>query len=71
MPCRIVKLMVHDGQQVAVNVPLLTVESMKMEVKIVSHADGTVKYHVKEDQVVDAGTVMLSVVVAGNDKVNK
>ena len=40
---------------------LLTFESMKMEMQLVSHHQGIIKYLVQEGDLVEAGTCMIEV----------
>jgi biotin carboxyl carrier protein len=61
MPGKILQLLVKDGQKVAAGDTLLIMESMKMESKIFAHKAGTVKLHVRADQVIQEGTKMLMI----------
>ncbi|KAI3641295.1 hypothetical protein MIR68_000657 [Amoeboaphelidium protococcarum] len=61
MPCRILKVIVQDGSKVKIGDALLTMESMKMEIKILAKHNGTVKFNVTEGQVVEANTIMLEI----------
>ena len=63
MPCRILKLLVPSDSKVKAGDALMTVESMKMESRVYSKHEGQVKFRVAEGQVVEAGTLMLDVVV--------
>lgn len=61
MPCRILKVLVPSGTEVKKNTPLLSIESMKTEVKILSRHDGVVTMRVEENQLVDARVLLCSV----------
>lgn len=61
MPCRILKVLVPTGSEVKKNTPLLSIESMKTEVKILSRHDGIVTMRVEENQLVDARILMCTV----------
>jgi 3-methylcrotonyl-CoA carboxylase alpha subunit len=61
MPCRILKILAPSGTKVKKNDPILTVESMKTEVKLLSRHDGVVTVHVEEGQMVDARVVLCQV----------
>jgi len=61
MPCKILKLLVKPDSKVKKNDALLTMESMKTEVRLYSRHDGTVKLLVKEGDVVDAGTILVKI----------
>ena len=61
MPCKILKLLVKPDSKVKKNDALLTMESMKTEVKLYSRHDGMVKLLVKEGDVVDAGTILVKI----------
>ncbi|TPX56509.1 hypothetical protein SpCBS45565_g08388 [Spizellomyces sp. 'palustris'] len=61
MPCRVLKVLASSGTVVKVGDPLLTVESMKMETKIHSGAEGIVEVMCKEGDLVNAGSVMVLV----------
>lgn len=58
MPCRILKVLAPTGTKVKKNDPILTVESMKTEVKLLSRHDGVVTIKVEEGQMVDARVVL-------------
>ncbi|KAG2173177.1 hypothetical protein INT43_004551, partial [Umbelopsis isabellina] len=58
MPCRILKVLAPTGTKVKKNDPILTVESMKTEVKLLSRHDGLVTIKVEEGQMVDARVVL-------------
>lgn len=61
MPCRILKVLTPTGTVVKKNTPLLSIESMKTEVKILSRHDGVVTMRVEENQLVDARVLLCSV----------
>ncbi|CAO3668933.1 unnamed protein product [Umbelopsis vinacea] len=61
MPCRILKILAPTGTKVKKNDPILTVESMKTEVKLLSRHDGVVTVKVEEGQMVDARVVLCQV----------
>lgn len=61
MPCRILKVLAPSGTEVKKNTPLLSIESMKTEVKILSRHDGVVTMRVEENQLVDARVLLCSV----------
>ncbi|KAI9007474.1 carbamoyl-phosphate synthase L chain, ATP binding domain-containing protein [Phycomyces nitens] len=58
MPCRILKILAPTGTLVQKNVPLLSVESMKTEIKILSRHVGKVTMRVEENQLVDARVLL-------------
>jgi 3-methylcrotonyl-CoA carboxylase alpha subunit len=61
MPCKILKLLVGQNSKVKKNDALLTMESMKTEVRLYSRHDGTVKLLVNEGDVVNAGTILVKI----------
>jgi 3-methylcrotonyl-CoA carboxylase alpha subunit len=61
MPCRILKVLAPTGTVVKKNTPLLSIESMKTEVKILSRHDGVVTMRVEENQLIDARVLLCSV----------
>ncbi|RUS15057.1 carbamoyl-phosphate synthase L chain, ATP binding domain-containing protein, partial [Endogone sp. FLAS-F59071] len=61
MPCRILKLLVSTGATVKKNDAILTMESMKTEVRLYSRHDGVLTLHVTEGQLVEAGTALCEV----------
>lgn len=61
MPGKILQLLVADGKEVAAGEALLVMESMKMESKISAHKAGKVKLHVREEQIIQEGTRMLTI----------
>ncbi|CEP08412.1 hypothetical protein [Parasitella parasitica] len=61
MPCRVLKVLAPSGTIVKKNTPLLSIESMKTEVKILSRHDGVVTMRVEENQLVDARVLLCSV----------
>lgn len=68
MPCRILKIMVKTGDQVKKGENLLTLESMKMEVRLQAQHDGLVTVNVQEGEVVEAGTLMVKIDTTGAKK---
>ncbi|KAF7722027.1 hypothetical protein EC973_003749 [Apophysomyces ossiformis] len=58
MPCRILKIITPSGTRVKKNDPLLSIESMKTEIKILSRHDGVVTVNVEENQLVDARVLL-------------
>ena len=61
MPCKILKLLVKPDSKVKKNDALLTMEAMKIEVRLYSRHNGIVKILVKEGDVVDAGTILVKI----------
>ncbi|RIA99106.1 carbamoyl-phosphate synthase L chain, ATP binding domain-containing protein [Glomus cerebriforme] len=61
MPCRILKLLVKSNTNVKKNDALLTMEAMKMEVRLYSRHNGIVKILVEEGDVVNAGTILVKI----------
>lgn len=61
MPCRVLKVLAPTGTTVKKNTPLLSIESMKTEVKIFSRHEGIVTMRVEENQLVDARVLLCSV----------
>lgn len=61
MPCRILKILAPSGTHIKKNMPLLSIESMKTEIKILSRHDGIVTMRVEENQLVDARVLLCSV----------
>jgi 3-methylcrotonyl-CoA carboxylase alpha subunit len=61
MPCRILKVLAPTGTVVKKNTPLLSIESMKTEVKILSRHDGVVTMRVEDNQLIDARVLLCSV----------
>ncbi|KAI9323783.1 carbamoyl-phosphate synthase L chain, ATP binding domain-containing protein [Dichotomocladium elegans] len=61
MPCRILKVVTPTGTHVKKGDVLLSIESMKTEVKILSRHEGVVKMHVEENQVVEARVLLCQV----------
>ncbi|CAG8450511.1 15275_t:CDS:10 [Funneliformis caledonium] len=61
MPCKILKLLVDPNSKVKKNDAILTIESMKTEVRLYSRHEGVVKILVKEGDVVDAGTILVKI----------
>ena len=61
IPGTVGKVMVREGDEVTVNMPLMTVEAMKMETEIVAPADGTVaQILVKAGDAVDTGAALVT-----------
>ncbi len=61
IPGTVGKIMVKEGDEVTVNMPLMTVEAMKMETTVVSKVDGTVdKIYVSEGDSVKPEDLMIS-----------
>ncbi|MCR4842719.1 MAG: pyruvate carboxylase [Eubacterium sp.] len=61
IPGTVGKIMVKEGDEVTVNMPLMTVEAMKMETTVVSKIDGTVdKIYVEEGDSVKPEDLMMS-----------
>lgn len=61
MPCRILRLIASDGQTVKHGDTILTMESMKMETKLLAKHAGTVRLLVKSDQLVPAGVLLCEI----------
>lgn len=61
MPCRVLKVLAPTGTTVKKNDPLLSIESMKTEVKLLSRHEGVVTMHVEENQLVDARVLLCQV----------
>ncbi|KAI8060989.1 carbamoyl-phosphate synthase L chain, ATP binding domain-containing protein [Gongronella butleri] len=61
MPCRVLKVLTPSGTAVSKHTPIMSVESMKTEIKILSQHEGIVTVHVKENQLVDARVLMCQV----------
>ncbi|MFY9664874.1 MAG: acetyl-CoA carboxylase biotin carboxylase subunit [Candidatus Cybelea sp.] len=60
MPGRIVKIAIRDGERVEEHALLIVLEAMKMEHRIEAPAEATVNaVHVKEGQIVSAGTPLV------------
>jgi pyruvate carboxylase len=61
IPGTVGKVLVKEGDEVTVNMPLMTVEAMKMETTVVSKVDGTVdKIYVKEGDNVRQDDLLVS-----------
>lgn len=55
------KVLVNEGDEVTVNMPLMTVEAMKMETTVVSTVNGKVdKIYVKEGEQVNQEDLLIS-----------
>lgn len=61
MPCRILKVLAPTGTLVKKNTPLLSIESMKTEIKILSRHEGMVNMKVQENQLIDARVLLCTV----------
>ncbi|KAG0184982.1 hypothetical protein DFQ28_010145 [Apophysomyces sp. BC1034] len=61
MPCRILKILASSGTIVKKNDPLLSIESMKTEIKILSRHEGVLTVRVEENQLVDARVLLCQV----------
>ncbi|ORZ14110.1 carbamoyl-phosphate synthase L chain, ATP binding domain-domain-containing protein [Absidia repens] len=61
MPCRVLKVLAPTGTTVKKNDPLLSIESMKTEVKLLSRHEGVVTMRVEENQLVDARVLLCQV----------
>jgi biotin carboxyl carrier protein len=61
MPCKILQVLVKDGDDVKKGMPLLVTESMKTELRIMARSDGVIKLHVKEGDVTSEGATLLEV----------
>ncbi|MDP2436711.1 MAG: biotin/lipoyl-containing protein [archaeon] len=62
MPSRILQLHFADGASLSPGDPVLTIESMKMEVRILAKKPGRLQLYVSVGQLVDAGVEMFSIV---------
>lgn len=75
MPSRVLEVHVTDGDKVKIGQPLLIVESMKMQNTYNATTEGIVKLFVKQDQLVEAGSIMISIIPehdeTENDKLKK
>ena len=61
IPGTVGKVLVNEGDEVAVNMPLMTVEAMKMETTVVSTVNGKVdKIYVKEGEQVNQEDLLIS-----------
>lgn len=59
MPGKVLRILIHKGQQVEQGQPLLTLEAMKMENEIRSPIAGTLQeLHVEEGKVVESGQLL-------------
>ncbi|KAH8901417.1 hypothetical protein GQ53DRAFT_851050 [Thozetella sp. PMI_491] len=58
MPCTVLRVLVKDGASVRKGEILVVVESMKMEMKILATANGTVRCRLNEGQAVQEGTTL-------------
>lgn len=63
MPGKIIKIMVHEGQEVKKGDKLVVLEAMKMENEIKCQKDGKIaQINVQEGQTVDSGHLLLSII---------
>jgi biotin carboxyl carrier protein len=63
MPGKVVKILVAEGEKVAIKQPLVIVESMKMENEIKSPANGTIKsIHFKAGDLVESGQPIIKII---------
>ncbi|KAG0052488.1 hypothetical protein BGZ83_002518 [Gryganskiella cystojenkinii] len=61
MPCKILKILVPSGTVVKKNQALLTMESMKTEVRLYARHDGTLTLNVGEGDMIEAGVTLCDV----------
>ncbi|KAG0301027.1 hypothetical protein BGZ98_008676 [Dissophora globulifera] len=61
MPCKILKILVPSGTVVKKNQAILTMESMKTEVRLYARHEGTLKLNVSEGDMIEAGTTLCDV----------
>lgn len=61
---KVLKVLVRDGQEVDAGVTLLTMESMKTEMKVHSASKGVVRVFVKEGDLVEQGQRLVDVQTA-------
>jgi biotin carboxyl carrier protein len=62
MPGKVVKLLVHEGDEVSEGTPLVVVEAMKMENELVSERAGVVqKVFVETGDAVEGGARLIAV----------
>lgn len=60
MPSKVIKILVKEGDKVAIGDPLLILSSMKMENQILAEEDGTVEsIFIKENTNIEAGLTLL------------
>ena len=65
IPGTVGKVLVNEGDEVTVNMPLMTVEAMKMETTVVSKVEGKVdKIYVKEGEQVNQEDLLISFEIA-------
>lgn len=65
IPGTVGKVLVNEGDEVAVNMPLMTVEAMKMETTVVSKITGTVdKIYVQQGDSVSQDDLLMSFHIA-------
>jgi oxaloacetate decarboxylase (Na+ extruding) subunit alpha len=61
MPGTIIKLLKKDGDAVAINEPVVTIEAMKMEMEIRTPVAGRIRYEVKTGEVVQVKEILAEV----------
>ncbi|KAF9917717.1 hypothetical protein BX616_000128 [Lobosporangium transversale] len=61
MPCKILKILIPSGTVVKKNQAILTMESMKTEVRLYARHDGTLKLNVGEGDMIEAGTTLCDI----------
>ena len=62
MPCKVVKVLVKEGDEVSVGTPLIVVEAMKMENELTAERAGVVsKVFVKTGDAVEGGAQLIAV----------
>ncbi|KAG0003756.1 hypothetical protein BGZ79_000081 [Entomortierella chlamydospora] len=61
MPCKILKILIPSGSVVKKNQAILTMESMKTEVRLYARHDGTLKLNVGEGDMIEAGTTLCDI----------
>jgi len=61
MPCKILKILVPSGTAVKKNQAILTMESMKTEVRLYARHDGILTLNVGEGDILEAGTTLCDV----------
>lgn len=61
MPGKILKILVNNGDQVKSGDILVIMESMKMESKIVANKNGKIKLNIKQGDVVQGKSLLLTI----------
>ncbi|KAF9403891.1 hypothetical protein BGZ94_004474 [Podila epigama] len=61
MPCKILKILTPNGSVVKKNQAILTMESMKTEVRLYARHDGVLSLNVGEGDTIEAGTTLCEV----------